>query len=469
MTVSVGRFSLDSSYRRPNDGRVVIAGSPLRLFTLSEAGTRVVAAIEQGDDPPQPHQRLTDRLVDAGALHPRLPPLADDPAGRSSGHDPTSLTIVIPAHDQLPRFRPSSCRTIVIDDASSPPVSVEHTETASTLTEVRRLPVNLGPGAARNAGLALVQTEFVAFVDTDVDVDEPALIRLLAHFDDPRVALVAPRIRPADTQGALAAFECRHSPLDRGAEPGRVAPTTRVSFVPAAVIVCRTEAVRDLGGFDPSLRFGEDVDLVWRLVAAGHRCRYEPSVVARHQVRPTLGGWLRQRMAYGSSAAPLAQRHPRALAPFRMSGWSAAGWASAAAGFPVAGVAIGAGTAVALARKLRTIPVAESLRLAGMGNLYAGRLVASAITRAWWPVAFALALISRRARGVVALAVLVPAVIDWHHERPNLDPARYLALRVLDDAAYGAGLWRGAWRHRSAAALMPSFEPWPPRGSAARS
>jgi mycofactocin system glycosyltransferase len=309
----------------------------------------------------------------------------------------------------------------------------------------------------------MVQTEFVAFIDTDVDIDESALAPLLAHFDDPRVALVAPRIRPADANGWLAAYERRHSPLDLGAEPARVAPTTRVSFVPAAVIVCRTAAVRDLGGFDASLRFGEDVDLVWRLVAAGHRCRYEPSVVARHQVRPTLGTWWRQRMGYGSSAAPLAQRHPGALAPFRMSGWSAAGWASVAAGLPVVGVAIGAGTAVALARKLRTIPVAESLRLAGMGNLYAGRLVASAITRAWWPIAFALALVSRRARRVVTLAVLVPAALDWHHERPQLDPVRYLALRVLDDAAYGAGLWHGAWRHRSVAALVPSFEPWPRR------
>lgn len=459
--MSVARFSLDSSYRRPNNGRVVIAGSPLRLFTLSEAGTKVVAAIERGDDPPQPHQRLTDRLLDAGALHPRLPALGDRPCV-----DASSLTIVVPAHDQMPSFRPTVCRTIVIDDASSSPLTLRPVEPASALLELHRLSVNVGPGGARNAGLALVQTEFVAFIDTDVVIDESLLATLLAHFDDPRVALVAPRIRPVHAAGSLAEYERRHSPLDRGAEPGRIAPTTRVSFVPAAVIVCRTAAVRDIDGFDASLRFGEDVDLVWRLVAAGHRCRYEPSVVARHRVRPTMRTWLRQRVGYGSSAAPLARRHPGALAPFRMSGWSAVGWASVAAGFPVAGVAIGAGTAVALALKLRSIPAAESLRLAGRGNLYAGRLVASAITRSWWPIAFALASCSRRARRVVALAVLVPAIIDWHQQRPDLHPARYLALRVVDDAAYGAGLWQGAWRQRSAAALMPSFERWPPQGSA---
>jgi hypothetical protein len=177
-----------------------------------------------------------------------------------------------------------------------------------------------------------------------------------------------------------------------------------------------------------------------------------------------LGAWLRQRFSYGSSAAPLAERHPGALAPFRMSGWSAATWGVAGAGFPLAGITIGTGTAVALTRKLRSIPKSDSLRLAGTGHLYAGRLVASALTRTWWPIALAAAVVSRRSRRIVLLATVVPAVLDWHQQRPTLGPAQYLALRILDDAAYGAGVWRGAIAHRSLDALVPSFEPWPPRG-----
>ena len=38
------------------------------------------------------------------------------------------------------------------------------------------------------------------------------------------------------------------------------------------------------------------------------------------------------------------------------------------------------------ARKLDDVPAQESVRLAGLGHLYAGRQVASAITRVWWPV-----------------------------------------------------------------------------------
>ncbi|MBI5088937.1 MAG: mycofactocin biosynthesis glycosyltransferase MftF [Actinobacteria bacterium] len=452
--VSERRFRLDPSYRRPRRGRSVIGGSPLRLFTLGAAGVRVMAAIESGDDLPAGHDRLTDRLIDTGALHPVLGPPPLDAA--------TSLTVVVPAHDALPLFRPVSCRTIVIDDASSRPLAAP----TGTDVEVVRLPVNVGPGAARNAGLELVDTAFVAFVDTDVMIDERALLDLLGHFDDPRVALVAPRIRPLDGPGPLVEFERWHSPLDRGAEPGRIAAATRVSFVPAAVVVCRTAALRAIGGFDPALRVGEDVDLVWRLDESGYRCRYEPTISAQHRVRPALRSWLRQRVAYGSSSAPLARRHPGALAPLRMSGWSAGVWAAVGAGFPVTGGAIGIGTAVALARKLQAIPKSESFRLAVTGHAHAGRLVASTITRVWWPVAALLALVSRRARRALVAALVVPATIDWLTQRPALHPARYVALRALDDMAYGVGVWSGAIRERSAEVLLPSFESWPPRDAA---
>ena len=89
-----------------------------------------------------------------------------------------------------------------------------------------------------------------------------------------------------------------------------------------------------------------------------------------------------------------------------------------------------------------------------MGNLYAGRLVASAHhprlvadrRRRWRS--------SRGAAGAVLVAGSAGAgrarLVDA--ERPDLDPVRYVALRVLDDAAYGAGVWQGAITHRSIAA-----------------
>lgn len=68
-------------------------------------------------------------------------------------------------------------------------------------------------------------------------------------------------------------------------------------------------------GFDPDFRVGEDVDLVWRLVESGARVRYDPSVRARHDARPTLVGWLSRKAYYGRGGARLAARHGDRLAP----------------------------------------------------------------------------------------------------------------------------------------------------------
>lgn len=446
------RYSLDESYER--HGRVVIAGSPLTLFRLGSAGVGVTEAIEAGRDVDT--SVLTDRLLDAGAIHPAIHS-ATHPAIYSANHSAvgpatgttvgpgagdarsaTRVTVVTPTKNDTPgRGTHDGARHIVVDDGSEPPLVGSHV----------RLDVNSGPAAARNAGLALVDTDLVAFVDTDVEAPDGWLEQLIAHFDDPRVGLVAPRVRSAPGPGRLARYERDHSPLDLGAAPARVRAGTRVSYVPAAAVVCRVAAVRGIGGFDTELRFGEDVDLVWRLEQAGWRCRYEPRVEVLHHPRGSWAAWARQRMGYGSSAAPLARRHPGALAPVSMSGWSAGAWMLGAVGHPVAGTAVGLGSALALTDVLDDVPPEVSFRLAALGNTHAGRTLAAAVRRVWWPIVGVAALRSRIARRVAVVSLLAAG-----------DP-----VRVLDDVAYGAGVWRGMIRERTLAPLLPRFSSWPGR------
>lgn len=446
MALVTESFQLDGSYRRFD--RLVIAGSPLRLFRLSDAGRRVVEAIEQGQPLPAGHPKLTDRLVEAGAIHPEP---TDSPFTAAD------VTTVVPAFEAEPRVASPLGDVIVVDDASDPPLA----PTAGR--RVIRLPTNAGPAAARNAGLAEVTTPLVAFVDTDVDVDDGWLDALLPHFADPLVALVAPRVISAEGSTPLANYESSRSPLDLGALRGRIAAGTRISYVPAAALVVRVEALRAIGGFDESLRTGEDVDMVWRLTDAGNRCRYEPASMVRHRPRPTMPAWVRQRVAYGRSAAALDRKHPGAVAPLRMSGWSAAVWALVFARRPIAAVAIGAGTVVALRRKLADLPPEESLRLAGLGHLYAGRQLATALTRVWWPAALIAAMFVRRVRLPLAGAVVVPPLLDWMKTRETIDLAAYVGLHIADDLAYGAGAWFGAIEQHSSGALEPKFTNWPGR------
>jgi mycofactocin system glycosyltransferase len=458
MAGAAARLRLDRSARRLAGGDVLLAGSPLTWFRLGPAGRQVVDAIERGDPVPSSARSLVDRLLDTGAAHPVLPPPC--PIGPDA-----RVTAVVPARHEPPAglvtvLRLACAQVVVVDDASPVPVR------APGATIIRH-DHNRGPGAARNTGLAAVTTPYVAFVDTDTEPTPEALALLVAHLDhDPRVALAAPRVASdpgAAVAGAstlVARYEAVRSPLDLGSEPARISPLTRVSYVPAAALVCRTSALRALGGFDAAQRVGEDVDLLWRLDTAGWRCRYEPAATVRHLPRPDLAGLVRQRMAYGGSAGPLAARHGAYVTPLVASRASGAGWALTAAGHPVAGAATGLAAAVPLARRLplpgRAARARVAVSLAAQGHARAGLHLASALTRAWWPLALAAALVSRRARRFVAVAALGPALAEWVHRRPQLDPIRYVAVRLIDDASYGAGVWRGAARARTLAPLLPT-------------
>jgi hypothetical protein len=194
--------------------------------------------------------------------------------------------------------------------------------------------------------------------------------------------------------------------------------------------------------------------------------RYEPHGVVHHPARQTAREWLRQRFDYGTSAAPLASRHPGDVAPVAVSGWSAAAWGLAAAGHPIAGVATAAGTTALLAPKLHPLPDAwrEAVRLAGMGHLLAGRRLADAVTRAWWPAALVAAAVSKRARRALVATAIVPALLEWRERRPaDVDPARFVLAKLADDVAYGAGVWTGCIRERSFRALVPDLANWPGR------
>ncbi|MEO6123963.1 MAG: mycofactocin biosynthesis glycosyltransferase MftF [Ilumatobacteraceae bacterium] len=432
----------------------------MKVMTMTAAGSAFVDRIAADDDitPTRAEHSLIDRLVDSGLMHPTPSPM----------NPPLAVTVVIPAFDVEQSTLidlVDACRragvheVIVVDDAS--PTTILAIPGATTI----RHDINRGPGAARTTGAAQVNTPLIAFIDTDVVLPEVWTDALVAHFADERVALVAPRVAAVAGTTVLQRYEALHSPLDLGIEPARVSAGTRISYVPSAMIIVRADALRAIGGFEPSMRVGEDVDLVWRLAEAGHRLRYEPATTVHHRSRPTWAGWARQRMGYGSSAAPLARRHPGALVPVRVSGWSAAAWSVAVLGWPIAGATIAAGTTVALASKLRPVPDGpkQALRLAGLGNLFAGRALANALLRAWWPLALIGSIGSRRVRRAVAIAAIAPPLVDWIRNQPPIDPVRYVAIRFADDLAYGVGVARGVITERSVSALIPDFSSWPNR------
>ncbi len=459
-----------------------LGGSPLRLFRLADRGDRILAQLmgSGGWEPSGPGEvALCERLADAGAVHP-VPALGGH---RTAGAVRDELTAVVPVRDDIGGLEmllrglrsdhlTRDLRIVVVDDGSVDQVEVASVAHANAATVLRHGRAR-GPAAARNSGLGDVHTPLVVFIDADVTATSGWLEPLLAHMQDPGTVAVAPRVVSSaqigipDVHGnppvvrdrsgirhALVDYESEHGALDMGAEPARVAVRSRVSYVPTAMLVVRSDAVRSIGGFDESLRFGEDVDLVWRLARHGGTVRYEPSSVVTHRPRGGLGGWLSQRVNYGSSAARLEQRHPGAVAPVLVSPWSAGVWIAALSGHPVLGAALGAGSAIALARKLGDVEPRVAIDLALRGHLDAVRELTRALIRPWWPLTVGAAVVSRRAR-----RVLVVAVATHLGSTPGRPVTRALAL--LDDVAYSVGVWQGALGTGTLAVLKPSFPRWP--------
>ena len=445
--------ALDPATQLLQGGTVVMGGSPLRVMRLTTAGADLVRRLASGEPVPpgETATTLTRRLLDGGLVHPD---------GLASPLPTSEVTVVVPVLGALDPalgralldMARRSC-VVVVDDASPVPV-----EAPGPGIEVLRRAHRGGPAAARNTGLAVVETAVTAFLDADCRPDAGWFEPLLAHFTDARVAAVAPRVRvPAEAGTVLDRYDKASSSLDLGGAPGRVRARTRVSYVPAAALVVRTDALRSVGGFDEGLSVGEDVDLVWRLDEVGWTVRYEPGVTVEHPTRRGLGAWARRRFDYGTSAGPLAVRHPGALVPVEGSAWSLGVWALLASGHRIASAATAAISVDLLARGLASLdePFPVAAKLAGQAHLRTGRMLADATIRPLWPVALGAAVASRRARRVVVLTAVVPHLVDWVRQRPSLDPVRWVGLGLADDVAYGTGVWVGAWRARNRDPLVP--------------
>ena len=452
------RFIADSSWRRPEHGNVVLAGSPLTLFSLSKSGQTIAECIERAHPLPQGHEPLTERLLNAGAIHP-IP--SDDDKVRFSLN---TVTAVIPAFIQTSQEAQTlkslvaSCSslhsTVVIDDCSPHPLP------DLGETRVIRLDTNSGPAAARNAGIAMVETEFIACIDVDVAISATTISQLLPYFADEKVALVAPRVKSRATTNIVGEYEVAASVLDMGDVEARIRAGTRVSYVPSAMWLCRATALRSVSSFDESLRSGEDVDLVWRLNNAGWSCRYQPQAVCSHAPRTTLQSFAQQRMSYGESAALLAKRHTGKLAPVKLNMWQASTWLLVALGLPFVALVVAVVAGASTAKKLRKFPQlkSESINISVHGTAKSGLSIAHAISRVWWPIALVLAIFSQRLRVLFIAAALAPAVYEWWTKRPHLDIVRFALMKMLDNAAYGAGVWKGVIATRNAAPLIPSIK-----------
>lgn len=182
-----------------------------------------------------------------------------------------------------------------------------------------------GLSRARNAGLAVVETDLVVFTDDDVVPDPGWLEAIALAFADPATDCVTGMIRPLslDTPAQqlfeqMAGFSkgvdrTTHRLADHPKEP--LFPFAAGHFGSGANTAIRTEVARAMGGFDPVLgtgtpsRGGEDLDLFTRLILRGGTIVYEPAAIVRHDHPANSEGVRRRAFDYGAGLGGMLTKH----------------------------------------------------------------------------------------------------------------------------------------------------------------
>lgn len=468
---------------RLNDGLelhpsgALLSRSPLLAFRLSPPAQQMLAAL----DAPQSALELAVRCPQIGL--PELVGFLDELSRRrlllktpGATRWPT-VSVIVPAHGRPAQTR--ACvlallaleypgpapEIIVVDDASVPPL-------AQTLAD---LPIRIirhaqscGPSAARNSGAAAAGGELLAFTDNDCAARPDWLKALVPYFDDSALGFVGGRVLGPAEGGPIMAFEAVRSPLDMGPNPGMVGIGERIAYMPSCNLLVRRALLARLGGFDPTMPIGEDVDLIWRGQRTGAQAFYTPGGAVVHHHRSQLGAFVRRRSFYARSEVDLLRRHPQSRRIMQLPITVLLGLAALAAlaVAPAVGAALGGllllallvellGKRARLRRSGLRLPVAEVGLALLRGHLAALYHLGVNVLRYYsLPLLTVAALWPPLLVPLLVLA-LVPPLLDHRRLRPSIPAPRFVALLWVELTAYQLGIWAGCLRWRTLVPLLP--------------
>jgi glycosyltransferase involved in cell wall biosynthesis len=173
-------------------------------------------------------------------------------------------------------------RVLVVDQSSDD--RLETLLSSAHDLDVVHLRSGRGLSRARNAALAQLTADVVAFPDDDCRYPPDLLARVAERLAEPSLQGVAGRV--ADARGRSSdSWKGDRALLDRSNLWNRAN---------SATVFLRRELVERVGAFDEELGLGsgrpwhsgEEIDYLLRALDAGARVEYEPSLVVEHRLVP---------------------------------------------------------------------------------------------------------------------------------------------------------------------------------------
>jgi biofilm PGA synthesis N-glycosyltransferase PgaC len=264
-----------------------------------------------------------------------------------------SYTVIIPFYAEprgalrtaqsLADVEPAPHEILLVDDGSPDEEQCARALNGNlpTRTRLLRLPHNCGKAGAMNAALREVRSEVVVCLDADTVVHTKRWHAMLARFANaPGVGAVTGKIWPRNPRSLVELMQT----LDYLAVIGLVKNAENrwggLMTVSGAWVAFRREALRAIGAWRETTA-AEDIDLSWRMQAAGWRVVYDRSWIAWVEMVPTWTALWRQRRRWSrglghavrdylpSSLRKGATHLPVALMTFLGASWL---WASIGVG-----------------------------------------------------------------------------------------------------------------------------------------
>jgi glycosyltransferase involved in cell wall biosynthesis len=233
------------------------------------------------------------------------PPSLDEPV----------LSVVIPVHngaDELPvQLRALAVQefeqpweVVVVDNGSTDRTAEVAASFQDALPHLRIVSAHdfLGRAHARNCGLATARGSKILFVDADDEV-APGYVGLMARALD-QYPFVASRIASHRLNSDWVVGD---RPIMQ--ESGIGAPFGLYPTPGGGTIGMRRQVLDVVGGFDPAMRHGEDIDFGWRAQRAGFEPYFVGEAVLYVRFRASLRAIFRQSRGYGTTGPVLFRRY----------------------------------------------------------------------------------------------------------------------------------------------------------------
>lgn len=208
------------------------------------------------------------------------------------------------------------CELIVVDNGSD-----DHGPSIANELGARVLIVpSVHIGALRNRGAAVAHGDWLAFIDADIEIPADGFKRLLA-FEGPQgdvlgLDLDTPRQAPWFAEAWQRRSQCPGSRL-----------VHRVQWLPSANLLMRRHWFERVGGFDETLRTGEDKDFSLRLRQAGARLLLVNESVALHWgYESSWREWMSKELWRQGSHLQLLRSHGPSLRLLRFPALSLVAW-----------------------------------------------------------------------------------------------------------------------------------------------